>query len=113
MATLSVSLTLVVREFNGQWFPHKGPMMRSFDDFLNVSQNKLMKAVELPVVRGTVAVMLRNCTGNKIMLTSQKQTLGRRHYYDKFCYQDDYDKDIRYHWPLLLTWFNFNPSMDK
>ena len=21
--------------------------------------------------------------------------------------------DIIYHWPLLLTWFNFNPRMDK
>ena len=20
---------------------------------------------------------------------------------------------MRYQWPLLLTWFNFNPSMDK
>ena len=20
---------------------------------------------------------------------------------------------ITHHWPLLLTWFNFNPSMDK
>ena len=23
------------------------------------------------------------------------------------------DKKVYNHWPLLLTWFNFNPSMDK
>ena len=23
------------------------------------------------------------------------------------------DNDIQHLWPLLLTWFNFNPSMDK
>ena len=23
------------------------------------------------------------------------------------------DTCLQYQWPLLLTWFNFNPSMDK
>ena len=94
-------------------FPTKAQWCGALMISLMLAKTSSWKAVELPVVWGTVTVMLSNCTGNKIMLTSQKQTLGRRHYYDKFCYQDDYDKDIRYHWPLLLTWFNFNPSMDK
>ena len=33
---------------------------------------------------------------------------------DLRCYRAHYDVIVMYHqWPLLLTWFNFNPSMDK
>ena len=35
---------------------------------------------------------------------------------DNLCFTNSwyiYDIDIKDQWPLLLTWFNFNPSMDK
>ena len=53
--------------------------------------------------------------GKYINLTPNKRiTCVKITYKIAFIICADYDKSIyRKLWPLLLTWFNFNPSMDK